>query len=89
MDKSEPVVVARVWAESEASVIKSMLEAYGIPSHYTSELPSRIYPLSAKGVAQIRIFVPAALADEALELLNRPDNCEAAREQVDDETDDF
>ena len=70
MDKSEPVVVARVWAESEASVIKSMLEAYGIPSHYTSELPSRIYPLSAKGVAQIRIFVPAALADEALELLN-------------------
>ena len=70
MDKSEPVVVARVWAESEASVIKSMLEAYGIPSHYTSELPSRIYPVSAKGVAQIRIFVPATLADDAIELLN-------------------
>jgi len=73
MDKSEPVVVARVWAESEASVIKSMLEAYGIPSHYTSELPSRIYPVSAKGVAQIRIFVPAAMADEARELLHEPD----------------
>ena len=76
MDKSEPVVVARVWAESEASVIKSMLEAYGIPSHYTSELPSRIYPLSAKGVARIRIFVPAALADDALELLNGPEQGE-------------
>jgi hypothetical protein len=70
MDKSEPVVVARVWAESEASVIKNMLEAYGIPSHYTSELPSRIYPVSAEGVAQIRIFVPKALAEEAIELLN-------------------
>jgi hypothetical protein len=70
MDKSEPVVIARVWAESEASVIKSLLEAYGIPSHYTSELPTRIYPVSAEDVPRIRIFVPAALARDARELLD-------------------
>ena len=70
MDKSEPVVIARVWAESEASVIKSMLEAYGIPSYYMAELPTRIYPVSAGGLAQIRIFVPAALAMDARELVS-------------------
>ena len=86
MDKSEPVVVARVWAESEASVIKSMLEAYGIPSHYTSELPTRIYPVSAGGVAQIRIFVPAALAGEARDLLEENHQCEAEFEPADVQT---
>ena len=65
MDKSEPVVVARAWADSEASVIKSLLESYSIPCHYSSELPNRLYPLSTEGLGQIRIFVPASLAQEA------------------------
>jgi len=69
MDKTEPTLIARVWTEGEATVIKSLLEAYGIPSHYTSALPSRIYPVSEEDEPQIRIFVPAALADEARELL--------------------
>ena len=69
MDKSEPVVITRVWTEGEASVIKSMLEAYDIPSHYASELPSRIYPVSAEDEPRIRIFVPAAMADDARGLL--------------------
>jgi hypothetical protein len=69
MDKSEPVVIMRVWTEGEASVVKSLLEAYDIPSHYTPELPSRIYPVAAQDEPRIRIFVPAALAGDALELL--------------------
>ena len=75
MDKSEPVIIARVWAESEASVIKSLLDAYDIPSHYASELPTRIYPTSAEGISQIRIFVPAALAEEARALLEHNEDC--------------
>jgi hypothetical protein len=69
MDRSEPVVIARVWAESEAFVIKSLLESYDIPSHFTSELPTRIYPVSAEGVAQIRIFVAAEHEQDALNIL--------------------
>lgn len=69
MDSSEPVVIARVWAESEAFVIKSLLESYNIPSHFTSELPTRIYPVSAEGVAQIRIFVAAEHEQDALNIL--------------------
>ena len=80
-DKAEPVVIARVWREGEASVIKSMLEAYGIPSHYTSEMPARIYPVSAEDVPRIRIFVTAAMADEARELLTGISGFEAATKE--------
>jgi hypothetical protein len=69
MDTSKPVVVAWAWAESEASVIKSLLGSYNIPCHYSSELPTRFYPVSAEGAGHIRIFVPASLAQEARTIL--------------------
>jgi hypothetical protein len=70
MDSLEPVVVARAWTESEAFIIKSLLESYAIPCHFSSELPHRLYPLSAEGLGQIRIFVPAQLAEEAKQILD-------------------
>ena len=70
MDKTAPVIVARAWTDSEASVIKSLLFSYNIPCHYSSEMPHRIYPVSVQGLAEIRIFVPAALAPEALRVLD-------------------
>jgi hypothetical protein len=69
MDKSTPVVVAKAWSESEASVIKSLLKSYNIPCHYSSELPHRLYPVSTEGLGEIRIFVPAAFAQEAAQIL--------------------
>jgi hypothetical protein len=70
MNKTEPVIVARAWADSEASVIKSLLESYSIPCHYLSELPNRLYPNESEGRGQIRIFVPASLAQEAMRILD-------------------
>jgi len=68
MQASKPVIVAETWMESEASVIKSLLESYQIPCHYSNELPRSIYPF--KDVLRgIRIYVPASLADEAGRLL--------------------
>jgi hypothetical protein len=69
MDKAPPVVVARAWTDSEASVIKSLLESYSIPCHYASEIPHRIYPVSVEGLGEIRIFVPAVFAQEACQIL--------------------
>ncbi len=65
-----PVVVARSWTDSEASVIKSLLDSYSIPCHYQSELPSRLYPVSTESLAPIRIFVPASVAQEAIRILD-------------------
>ena len=70
MDKTAPIIVARAWTDSEASVIKSLLLSYNIPCHYSSEMPHRIYPVSVEGLAEIRIFVPAVLASEALRILD-------------------
>jgi len=70
MDKSAPVVVARAWTESEASVIKSLLESYDIPCHYSSELPVRLYPVSPEDEGRIKLFVPASFAQEARRILD-------------------
>jgi hypothetical protein len=70
MDNSKPVIVARAWADGEASIIKSLLESYSIPCHYSSEFPNRLYPVAAEGLGQIRIFVPASLAHEARRILD-------------------
>jgi hypothetical protein len=64
-----PVVIAVIWEQSEASVIKSLLESYSIPCHYVSQLPHRIYPVSASGLAEFRVYVPALLADAARRVL--------------------
>ncbi len=70
MDKEAPVVLMRVWAESEASVIKSLLESYSIPSHYSSGLTNRLYAgLEDHAPGRIRIFVPAAFERQARDIL--------------------
>jgi hypothetical protein len=69
-DNSAPVIVARAWTDSEASVIKSLLDSYEIPCHYLSELPNRLYPVATDGLGQIRVFVPASLAEEAIRVLD-------------------
>ncbi len=69
MEKSAPVVIARAWAESEASVIKSLLGSYNIPCSYSSDMPSRLYPIPEEGQGQIKLYVPASLAQEAKRIL--------------------
>jgi hypothetical protein len=69
MDESAAVAIARVWKDSEAIVIVSLLQSYGIPSHYSSELPHRIYPVSTEDRGGIKVFVPAAFAEEACQIL--------------------
>jgi hypothetical protein len=80
VDKSPPVVVARAHTDGEASVIKSLLDSYGIPCHYSSEIPGRFYPLPAGVMGPIRILVPASVAEEARRILDehtdRITNCE-------------
>jgi hypothetical protein len=86
MDKTAPVIVARTWTDSEAAVIKSLLESYSIPCHYSSELlPHRIYPVSVDDMAQIRIYVPAALEKEARRLLDEHRRENGSLRLVDDE----
>jgi hypothetical protein len=83
MDRSEPAVVARAWTDGEASIIKSLLDSYSIPCHYSSELPSRLYPAAADGLGPIRIFVPAKLVEEARRVLAEHRRSQATLRLVD------
>lgn len=69
MHNEAPVVVATTWMTTEASVIKSLLEGYNIPCHFSSELPRQVYLVSVESGTAIRIYVPAILADEARRIL--------------------
>jgi len=85
MNKNAPVVVARTSTESEAVVIKSLLESYSIGCHYTAENPHRVYPLSSEGSTDIKIYVPDAMADEARRILAEYRRREAPLRLVEDD----
>jgi Putative prokaryotic signal transducing protein len=70
MDKHAPIIVARACTGSEAFVIKNLLESYNIPCHYASRVFHLIYPLNIQGLGEIRIYVPASLAQEARRILD-------------------
>jgi hypothetical protein len=65
------VELCRVWGEAEALVIRSLLEANGIPCHFSSLVDHKVHPFSLDGLAEIRIFV-------------HPDDIEDARILVSD-----
>jgi hypothetical protein len=85
MNYAAPVIVARTWTDAEAAVIKSLLESYDIPCHYSSEIPHRIYPVSVDGLGEIRIFVPAPLMEEATRILEEHRRRQAPLRLVEDE----
>jgi hypothetical protein len=77
MNPEGTVVVATVCHPSEASVIRSLLESYGIVCALSSRIPQNLYPVSIEGVTEIHIYVPLTLEQEARHILaehRRPDS---------------
>src|SRR6266545_3012111 len=58
-------VVFRTSSHIEARVVSSLLEAHGIMSVVSSDLPQSIFPLSGDGLAEIRLAVHHTEAEEA------------------------
>lgn len=52
-----------------AEVIKGKLESAGIPVLLDYESIGRLYGITVDGLGEVRVKVPARLAEEALELL--------------------
>jgi hypothetical protein len=50
--------------EMEAQVIKSLLEGFGIPSIFKSNAAPSVHQFTMDGMAEVKVMVPAALADE-------------------------
>jgi thiamine pyrophosphokinase len=68
-ESGELVVVYAAQGHMRANVIKSKLEAAGIPAILSYEALSRIYGLTVDGIGQVRVLVRPDVAAEAKRLL--------------------
>jgi ribonuclease-3 len=59
------IVIFRTQSDVEASIVRGLLEANGVPSVVTSDVPHNIFPLTVNGLGEVRISVRAEDADEA------------------------
>ena len=65
----EPVQVYSAVNDLDAQVIKSYLESNDIPVLLQGEAAGRVFGMMVGAMAEVRVFVPALLADKARELL--------------------
>jgi hypothetical protein len=70
----ELVEVYRARTEMEAQVIKSLLEGFEIPCILRSNAAPSVHMFTMNGLAEVKVMVPATLADAARELIVREDN---------------
>ena len=63
------VLFALGFIDGEASIIRQLLETYGIPCQVISDIPHTVMPLSVDGLGEIRILVPTSRLDEARSLI--------------------
>jgi ribonuclease-3 len=54
----------------EASIVRGLLEANGVPSVITSDVPHNIFPLTVNGLGEVRISVREEDADEARRIID-------------------
>jgi ribonuclease-3 len=59
------ITVFRTRSDVEASVVRGLLEAHGVPSVVTSHLPQSLFPMVVSTLGEIGIAVHAGDADEA------------------------
>jgi ribonuclease III len=64
------VVIFRTHSDVEASIVRSLLEANGVPSVVTSDVPHNIFPLTVNGLGEVRISVREEDADEARRVID-------------------
>jgi hypothetical protein len=70
VDKLTYEMLIEVSGRMEAELLKSYLEAEGIPVEIFQEaVGHHVYPVTIDGLGRVQLFVPKARADEARRLL--------------------
>jgi hypothetical protein len=65
----ESRVIFRTWDDTEAELIRGLLESYGIPCSVISDITHSVVPLTVDGLGEIRLSVPEEAAEEAARIL--------------------
>lgn len=75
MDEMKWEKLTEVYGRLEADVIKSFLEAEGVPVELFQEsVGQHIYPTTIDGLGRVQLFVPKEKGKEARELLEAYQN---------------
>jgi len=63
------VVIFRTHSDIEAQIVRGLLEAHGVISVMSSDVPHSIFPLSVDGLGEVRIAVHPGEAEEAVRII--------------------
>jgi ribonuclease III len=63
------VVIFRAYSDIEASVVRGLLEAHGVPSMLSSDLPHSVFPLTISTLGEVRISVNGDDAEDARRII--------------------
>ena len=63
------VVIFRTHSDIEAQIVRGLLEAHGVMSVLSSDVPHSIFPLSVDGLGEVRIGVHHSEAEEAQRII--------------------
>ncbi len=64
------IVIFRTHSDVEASIVRGLLEANGVPSVITSDVPHNIFPLTVNGLGEVRLSVRQDDADDARRIID-------------------
>ncbi len=67
---SDLIVIFSAPSAIEAKIVRSLLDAHGIMSVTSSDLPQSIFPLSVEGLGEVRLAVHADEAEEARRIID-------------------
>jgi ribonuclease-3 len=70
MTMSELVIIFRTQSDVEASIVRGLLEAHGIPAVIASDVPHNVFPLSVSDLGEVRLSVRDGDADEARRIID-------------------
>jgi ribonuclease-3 len=63
------VVIFRAHSDIEASVVRGLLEAHGVPSVTSSDVPHSVFPLTVSALGEVRISVNESDAESARRII--------------------
>ena len=67
---SDLVVIFRTQSDVEASIVRGLLEANGIPSVVASDVPHNVFPLNVAELGEVRVSVRRDDAEEARHVID-------------------
>jgi hypothetical protein len=63
-------VILKTWDDTEAELVRGLLESYGIPCSVISDITHSVVPLTVDGLGEIRLSVPEEAVEEAERILS-------------------